>query len=478
MTNVSQGKQYDLVIVGSGPGGYVAAIRAAQLKLKTLVIEKADLGGICANWGCIPTKALLHSAEVFAAAKAGADLGILSTGLSIDFPKVIQRSRGIADNQKRGVAALFKKNQIDWEQGTATLARSPQGAVQVLLQGKVLQAKNILLATGARPRSLPGIEPDRDRILTYFEAMNLPKQPASLIVVGAGAIGVEFAYFYNAIGTKVTLVEAAPRILPVEDADISEQLSRSLKKQGIEILTQAKIQKVEKSTTAVVAHVQEGSGQVRTLQAERLLLAVGVQGNVENIGLEACGIQVDRGFIKTDPWYHVLDRAGSPLPHVYAIGDVIGPPMLAHKASAEGIACIEKIAGLPEREIHRVQYGAIPGATFCRPEVGSVGMTEAQAREKGLAIKVGKFPLKVSGKGQATGETEGLVKVVLDEKTGEILGAHILGGTASDMVSAMTLGRSAELTATEILHTVFPHPTFGELLKGAVEAAEGHAIDL
>ncbi len=471
-------ESFDVAIIGSGPGGYVAAIRAAQLKLRTVVIEKAELGGICANWGCIPTKALLHTAEVYAAAKAGGELGISANGLKIDFPQVIRRSRKVASMQNQGVGILFKKNKITHIAETATLAKAKDGGIQIQVKNQPIVAKNIILATGARPKIIPGLEPDRDRIITYFEAMNLPAQPKSLIVVGAGAIGVEFAYFYNALGTQVTLIEAMPRILPGEDTEISDLLAKNLKKQGIQIFTDAKVTKLNKTSQQVEVQFKDASGDARTLKAERLLSAVGVTGNVENLGLEACGIQTDRGFIKVDEWYRTLDASGKPISSVYAIGDVIGPPMLAHKASAEGIACVEFIAGIPQREIRRVNYSAIPGATFCRPEVGSMGLTEAQAKEKGYTIKVGKFPFKVSGKAQATGETEGLVKTVVDAKTGEILGTHILGGTASDMVATMTLARSAELTSTEILHTVFAHPTYAEIMKGSIEAAYGEAIDL
>lgn len=478
VSSVNNGFDFDVIVVGSGPGGYVTAIRSAQLGLRTAVIEKADLGGICANWGCIPTKALLHAAEVFASAKAGDALGIVSDGLRVDFPKVIKRSRNVADAQKRGVGSLLKKNKIEVFAEAGQLAKNSQGLACIQLTKRRLSAKHIVLATGARPKTLPGMEPDQKSILTYFEAMNLPALPASLIVVGAGAIGIEFAYFYNALGTKVTVLEALPRILPAEDSEISEALAKSLRHQGIEVITGASVKQVQKTTQHVQVEYADVTGSQKQIQAEKLLSAIGVRGNIENIGLENFGIQTERSFIKVNEWYQAVDANNKPVPGVYAIGDVIGPPLLAHKASAEGIACIEKIAGLPDQDIRKVNYQAMPAGTFCRPEVGSMGLTETQAREKGRDIKVGKFPFKVSGKAQATGETEGLVKTVIDAKTGELLGAHILGGTASDMIATLTLARSAELTTTEILHTVHAHPTYAEIMKGSIEAAYGEAIDL
>jgi dihydrolipoamide dehydrogenase len=483
--STTAGGDFDVVIVGGGPGGYVAAIRAAQLGLKVACVEREHLGGICANWGCIPTKALLHSAEVFAAVKHGQSHGIIAGNLRFDYRAAIDNSRRVADNQNKGVGFLFKKNKIEHIRDTATLVRDA-GGVRLRLESakSELLAKNIILATGARPKTIPGLEPDGKRVLTYFEAMNLPAQPESLCIIGAGAIGVEFAYFYNAIGTQVTLLEALPTILPVEDKEISQLLLRSLRAQGIRIQTGARFQGLAPDTDAkgakdlVVVKFTDEKGEQKEVVCEKVLSAVGVRGNSDGLGLLQAGVQVERSFIAVDDWFRVRDTSGQPIPNLYAIGDVIGGPLLAHKASAEGIACVEKIAGVADREIRRVDYSSMPGATFCRPEVGSMGLTEDKARELGKKIRVGKFPFKVSGKAQATGETEGLVKVVLDEQTGEILGAHILGGTASDMISALTLARRGELTATEVLHTVFPHPTYGEVLKGAVEAAYGEAIDL
>ncbi len=467
----------DVVVVGGGPGGYVAAIRAAQLGKRVLVIEKAHLGGICANWGCIPTKALLHSAELYSGLKKGAQLGVVADGLRFDYPAAIAHSRKVAENQKRGVGLLFKKNQIEHLDKTATLRRE-SGKLKLFVDGKELVAPHIILAVGAKPKTIPGLSPDGKDILTYFEAMNLPSQPKSLLVVGAGAIGIEFAYFYNAIGTEVTVLEALPQILPIEDSEVAEQLKRELSKQGIRIHVGARFAGCEKAGGQQKVRFTDASGQTQEVIVDKVLSAVGVTGNLDSVGAPSVGVKIDRGFLAVDEWYRLLDQNGKPEPGFYAIGDCIGGPLLAHKASAEGICCVEKIAGLPEREIRRVDLSSMPGATFCRPEVGSMGLTEQKARSDGRKVKIGKFPFKASGKAQATGETEGFVKVVLDDNTGEILGAHILGGTASDMISALCLARGGELTATEVLHTVLPHPTYGEIIKGAFEAAFGEAIDL
>lgn len=471
------GKQFDVLVIGGGPGGYVAAIRAAQLGLRVACVEKAELGGICLNWGCIPTKALLHSAELFAALKKGADHGIVCDGLRFDYGKAVASSRKVADSQQRGVAMLFKKNKIEHLAGSATVQRDARG-LSLQVDGRELRAPHIVLATGARPKTLPSLTPDGKQILTYFEAMNLPAQPKSLCIVGAGAIGVEFAYFYSAIGTQVTLLEALPQILPVEDKEIAQLLSRSLTGQGIAVHVGAKFQAAEPTSEGLRVRWVDSGGAAQEALFDKVLSAVGVRGNIDGLGLEAAGVQVERGFIAVDEWYRARDQGNQPIAGLYAIGDVIGGPLLAHKASAEGIACVEKIADKDEREIRRVDYTAMPGATFCRPEVGSMGLTEDKAREQGYEVQIGRFPFRASGKAQATGDTTGLCKVVLDKKTGELLGAHILGGSASDMIATLTLARASELTATEVVHTVFAHPTFAEVMKGAVEAALGEAIDL
>ncbi len=451
---------YDLAIVGSGPGGYQAAVRAAQLGMKVAVVEKAELGGICGNWGCIPTKALLAAAELYQRMRHAGDFGLRAGDLGFDFAQVIARSRKVADEQARGVGLLFKKNKIDHLAGSATL-RKPR---TLLVDGKEVAAKRVLLATGARPKPLPGIAHDGDRVLSYKEAMALPSLPKSLVVIGAGAIGVEFAYFYAVLGTKVTLIEALPHILPVEDEEVAQALARSFRRLGIEMLTGATVDKLEKSADAV--RVSLGG---RTIEAERALLAVGIRGNVEGIGLEEVGVKVERGFIVVDKRSYATSVDG-----IFAIGDVAGPPWLAHKASAEGIACVERMAG---RNPPPIDYGKIPGCTYCKPEVASVGLTEKAARAAGLEIKVGRFPLKASGKARAVGETDGFVKVIVG-KHGELLGAHLLGGTATDLVAELTLAMSSELTTDEIVATVHAHPTFAEAIKEATEDAFGHAIDI
>jgi dihydrolipoamide dehydrogenase len=460
---------FDLAILGSGPGGYVAAIRAAQLGLKTAVVERAELGGICANWGCIPTKALLRSAELIELVKHAGELGLKIEGsVRPDFDKTIARSRQVADRQAKGVEYLFKKNKIETLRGTGKLVKQA-GKVVLTVDGKPVDAPRIIVATGARPKPLPGIEHDGAAIISYREAMSLKKQPASIAIIGAGAIGIEFAYFYAMVGTKVTVIEALPSILPVEDEEVSTALKRSLEKQGIEILTGAKVAGVEKSAPVKVS-VTDAQGKARVIEADVCLLAAGVRGNVEGLGLEECGVKTERGFIPVD-----LKTYRTNVENVYAIGDVIGPPMLAHKASAEGIACVE---GIAKHAVHAVDYRAIPGCTYCRPEVASVGLTEKKAREQGLKFKVGRFPFKASGKAMAAAETEGFVKVLIGEPHGELLGAHVLGGASTDMVSTLTLAMTTELTSDEILSTVFAHPTFSEAIKEAVADAHGEAIDV
>ncbi len=458
----------DLAILGSGPGGYVAAIRAAQLGMKVTVVERDQLGGICGNWGCIPTKALLHTAEVLQLLKHADELGIKVQSAEPDFEKVIARSRSIVDKQAKGVEYLFKKNKIELARGTGKLVKTG-GRVALAVDGKPLDAKNVMIATGARPKPIAGlIEHDGERVISYKEAMSLKAKPASIVIIGAGAIGIEFAYFYNALGTKVTVIEALPQILPVEDEEVSQALAKILTKSGIEIITGAKIERVEKGSVAV--DITDGKGQKRKITADICLLAAGVRGNIENLGLEECGIKTDRGFI-------VVDRKTyrTNVENVFAIGDVVGPPMLAHKASAEGIACVEKMAGA---KVTAVNYDVIPGCTYCRPEVASVGLTEKKAKELGLKFKVGRFPFMASGKARAASEMDGFVKVLVGEPHGQILGAHILGGTSTDMIGELALAMNGELTTDEILSTVHAHPTFYEAIKEAVADAHGEAIDI
>ncbi|MSP60637.1 MAG: dihydrolipoyl dehydrogenase [Myxococcales bacterium] len=460
------GDKYDLAVIGSGPGGYVAAIRGAQLGMKVAVIERAELGGICGNWGCIPTKALLRSAEVLDQLHHLDELGLRADNIGFDFARVIARSRAVAAQQAKGIAFLFKKNKIDHLAGTARLA-PPR---TLLVDGKEVAAKRVVIATGARPKGLPGISHDGDRVLSYREAMILPERPASLVIIGAGAIGVEFAYFYAALGTKVVIVEALPRLLPVEDEEVSEALTRSFVKRGIEVITGFGVERIDTSPSGVEVIIARQGADRRTLAADRALLAVGVRGNVEDLGLEAIGVKLERGFIVADRTHYRTSVDG-----IHAIGDVIGPPLLAHKASAEAIACVERIAGV--KDVHAVDYTTIPGCTYCRPEVASVGLTERQARESGREVKVGRFPWRASGKARTAGETEGFVKVILDAKHGELLGAHLIGGAATELIGELGLARSGELTADEILGTVHAHPTFAEAIKSAVEDAYGEAID-
>ena len=460
---------YDLAILGGGPGGYVAAIRAAQLGMKVLVVERDALGGICANWGCIPTKALLRSAELIELLRHADELGVSVENIKPDFAKTIARSRQIAGKQEKGVGFLFKKNKIEHLKASGKLGLQ-NGRARLLVDGKAIDAKHVIVATGARPRGLPGLLHDGKLIISYHEAMSLATQPKSLVIIGAGAIGVEFAYYYNQVGTKVTLIEALPQILPIEDSEVSATVQKSFVKQGIEVLTGAKVGSVKPGDGGVLVEVTDSKGVARSIGADVCLLAVGVRGNSDGIGLEEVGIKLERGFIVVDKKTYATSAPG-----VYAIGDVVGGAMLAHKASAEGIACVEGLAG---HVVHAVDYDSIPGCTYCRPEVASVGLTEERAKKEGLKFKVGRFPFKASGKAMAASETEGFVKVLIGEPHGEILGAHFVGGAATDMVATLTLAKTAELTADEILTTVFAHPTFAEAIKEAVADAFGEAIDI
>ena len=456
--------KYDVIVLGSGPGGYVTAIRASQLGLKTAVIEKESLGGVCLNWGCIPTKALLKSAQVFEYLKHAGDYGLKVKDYDKDFDAVVNRSRNVADGMSKGVQFLMKKNKIDIISGYGKI--KPGKKVDV--DGKEYSANHIIIATGARSRELPSLPQDGKKVIGYRQAMTLEKQPKKLIIVGSGAIGVEFAYFYNAMGTEVTIVEYMPRIVPVEDEDVSKQLERSFKKSGIKIMTSTEVTAVDTSGKGVKATVKTKKGE-ETLEADVVLSAVGIKTNIENIGLEDVGIVTDRDKILVNDFYQTN------IPGYYAIGDVTPGPALAHVASAEGILCVEKIAG---HHIEALDYGNIPGCTYCSPEVASVGLTEAQAKEQGLDIKVGKFPFSASGKASAGGNTEGFVKVIFDAKYGEWLGCHMIGAGVTDMIAEAVLGRKLETTGHEVLKTVHPHPTMSEAVMEAVADAYDEVIHI
>ena len=461
-------KEYDVVIIGSGPGGYVTAIRASQLGLKTAIVEKESLGGVCLNWGCIPTKALLKSAQVFNYLKHAEDYGLTVKEFDKNFDAVVNRSRNIAGGMSKGVQFLMKKNKIDILTGHGKVLSGKNISVTVNDKTVEYKAKNIIIATGARSRELPSLPQDGKKIIGYREAMTLPKQPKKLIVVGSGAIGIEFAYFYNAMGTDVTIVEFVDRIAPVEDYEVSKLLEKSFKKSGIKILTNSEVTGVDTSGKQVKATVKTAKGE-ETLIADVVLSAVGIKSNIENLGIEEVGIAVDRDKIMVNDFYQTN------LPGYYAIGDVTSGQALAHVASAEGILCVEKIAG---HHVEPIDYGNIPGCTYCFPEVASVGLTEAQAKQKGLEIKVGKFPFSASGKAQAGGTSEGFVKVIFDAKYGEWLGCHMIGVGVTDMIAEAVLGRKLETTGHEVLKTVHPHPTMSEAVMEAVADAYGEVIHL
>ncbi len=459
---------YDIIVLGSGPGGYVTAIRASQLGLKTAIVEKESLGGVCLNWGCIPTKALLKSAQVFNYLQHAEDYGLKAASVDKDFDAVVKRSRGVAEGMSKGVQFLMKKNKIDVIEGFGKIAPGKKVTVTSGDKSSTYQAKNIIIATGARSRELPSLPQDGKKIIGYREAMTLKKQPKKLIVVGSGAIGIEFAHFYNAMGTEVTIVEYMDRIVPVEDAEVSKQLERSFKKSGITIMTNAEVTAVDTKGKGVVATVKTKKGEEQ-LQGDIVLSAVGIKTNIENIGLEDVGISVDRDKILVDDFYQTN------MPWYYAIGDVTKGPALAHVASAEGILCVEKIAG---QQVTPLDYGNIPGCTYCQPEVASVGLTEAQALEQGYDIKVGKFPFSASGKAQAGGHADGFVKVIFDAKYGEWLGCHMIGAGVTDMIAEAVLGRKLETTGHEVLKAVHPHPTMSEAVMEAVADAYDEVIHL
>lgn len=460
---------YDIIVIGSGPGGYVAAIRAAQLGFKTAVVERENLGGICLNWGCIPTKALIKSAHVYEEINHAEEFGLNKTESSFDFSNVIKRSRGVADKMNKGVGFLMKKNKIDVINGNAKV--KPGKKIEVTdKDGKVTEysASHIIIATGARSRVLPNLPQDGKKIIGYREALTLPTMPKSMIVVGSGAIGIEFAYFYATMGAKVTVVEFLPNIVPVEDEEVSKHVEKSIKKHGIEVMVNSSVERVETQGDGVKAFVKTANGEI-TLEADIILSAVGITTNIENIGLEEVGISTDKGRILVDSFYNTN------IPGYYAIGDVIPGPALAHVASAEGILCVEKIKGM---NVEPIDYGNIPGCTYCSPEIASVGMTEKKAKEAGYDIKVGKFPFVASGKATANGDTDGFIKVIYDAKYGELLGCHMVGNGVTDMIAEAVAVRRLEATSHEILTTVHPHPTISEAFKGATEAAYGEAIDL
>ena len=459
---------YDVLVLGSGPGGYVTAIRASQLGLKTAVIEKESLGGVCLNWGCIPTKALLKSAQVFDYLKHASDYGLKVTDYDKDFDAVVNRSRNVAAGMSKGVQFLMKKNKIDIINGFGTLLPNKQVSVSSGDTTTVYAGKNIIIATGARSRELPSLPQDGVKVIGYREAMTLSKQPKKLIVVGSGAIGIEFAHFYNAMGTEVTVVEFQDRIVPVEDEEVSKQLERSFKKAGITIMTTAEVTHLDTKGKGVTATIKTAKGE-ETLKADVVLSAVGIKTNIENIGLQDVGIAVDRDKILVNDFYQTN------LPGYYAIGDVTSGQALAHVASAEGILCVEKIAG---HNVEPLDYGNIPGCTYSYPEIASVGMTEAQAKENGYELKVGKFPFSASGKAQASGTTDGFVKVIFDAKYGEWLGCHMIGAGVTDMIAEAVLGRKLETTGHEVLKAVHPHPTMSEAMMEAVADAYDEVIHL
>jgi dihydrolipoamide dehydrogenase len=469
-------QSFDIIIIGAGPGGYVTAIRAAQLGFKTAVVERDFLGGICSNWGCIPTKALLRSAEIYHYMTHAKDYGLSAEKVGFDPKAVVERSRKVAARMNNGVGFLLKKNKVTLIWGEATIeapgkltvqasrSEAPKGATGP----GTYQAKHIIVATGARPRVLPGIEPDKKLVWTYFEAMVPERMPKSLLVIGSGAIGIEFASFYRTMGAEVTVVEVLPQILPVEDAEIAQFARKAFEKQGMKILTGAKVTKLDKKADSVAATIDDGKGGTQTLMVERVISAVGVVGNVENLGLEKLGVKFERGTIQTDG-YGKTNVAG-----IYAIGDVAGPPMLAHKAEHEGVICIEAIKGL---DAHPMDKLRIPGCTYCHPQIASVGLTEKAATDQGRQIKVGRFPFVGNGKAIALGEDQGMVKTIFDARTGQLLGAHLVGAEVTELIQGFVIAMQLETTEEELMHTVFPHPTLSEMMHESVLAAYGRALN-
>ena len=467
---------FDIVIIGSGPGGYVTAIRAAQLGFKTAIVERNYLGGICLNWGCIPTKALLRSAEIFHYMQHAKEFGLSAEKIGYDASAIVKRSRAVSKRLNDGVGFLMKKNKVSviWGEafidapGKVTVKPSKSEAPKGVLGAGSYQAKHIIIATGARPRVLPGIEPDKKLVWTYFEAMAPDRMPKSLLVIGSGAIGIEFASFYCTLGAEVTVVEVLPQILPVEDAEIAALARKSFEKQGIKILTNAKVTKIDKKSDSVTATIEEG-GKSQTVTAERVISAVGVVGNIENLGLEKLGVKTERGIIAVDQ-FNKTNVLG-----IYAIGDVSGPPMLAHKAEHEGVVCIEAIKGLHP---HPINKRMIPGCTYCSPQIASVGLTEQAAKDKKLDIRIGRFPFMANGKAIALGEDQGLVKVIFDSKTGALIGAHMVGAEVTELIQGYVVAMNLETTEEELMQTVFPHPTLSEAMGEAVLDAYGRALNI
>jgi dihydrolipoamide dehydrogenase len=468
---------FDIIIIGSGPGGYVTAIRAAQLGFKAAIIERDYLGGICLNWGCIPTKALLRSAEIFHYLQHAKDYGLSASNVTFDPSAIVKRSRMVSKRLNDGVAFLMKKNKVTviWGEATvdapgkvnvkASKNEAPKGA----LGPGSYEAKHIILATGARPRVLPGLEPDKKLIWTYFEAMAPERMPKSLLVVGSGAIGIEFASFYRTLGAEVTVVEILPQILPVEDTEIAAFARKAFEKQGIKIMTGAKVTKLDRKADSVSATIDDGKGGVQTLTVDRVISAVGVVGNIENLGLEKAGVKTERGHIVVDPFNRTS------VPGIYAIGDVAGPPLLAHKAEHEGVICVEAIKGLHP---HAMDKRLIPGCTYCTPQIASVGLTEAAAKAKNIEVRIGKFPFAGNGKAIALGEDQGLVKVIFDKMTGQLLGAHMVGAEVTELIQGYLVAMNLETTEEELMHTVFPHPTLSEMMKEAVLDAYGRVLNV
>ncbi|MCF3629162.1 dihydrolipoyl dehydrogenase [Thalassospiraceae bacterium LMO-SO8] len=466
---------FDILIIGGGPGGYVAAIRAAQLGFKTCVVEKQHLGGICLNWGCIPTKALLRSAEIYHYMQHADAYGLSAKDVSFDIEKVIGRSRGVSKQLNGGVGHLLKKNKVTVIDGTGVLKGGGKVGVTGPDDGKGggkalpdLTGKHIIVATGARPRALPGLEPDGKLVWTYFEALKPDIFPKKLLVIGSGAIGIEFASFYHTLGADVTVVEVMSQIMPVEDAEISAVARKQMEKSGLKIMTEAKVTKLAKGANDVTCTVETKDGKTQEIKVDRVISAVGVQGNIEGIGLENTKVKTDRGCIVIDEYGRTAE------PGVYAIGDVAGPPMLAHKAEHEGVICVEKIKGLPN--VHPMDKTQIPGCTYCHPQVASVGLTEAKAKEQGYKVKVGRFPFLGNGKAIALGEPDGLVKTVFDEKTGQLLGAHMVGAEVTELIQGFVIAMGLETTEEDLMHTVFPHPTLSEMMHESVLDAYGRVI--